>query len=416
MLTRKQLDWCYELIDQFEDSLDRDNFIPIFDSLKNSEDVDILKEFFELCDIKVPDKIVDNAYNRTSELCDEEIEYFNSVYESAYYPIEEIYQNMFDDYKTTDYNDHLAIDLEENEYLPDSMYTKIVRILDKALAEIYGEGLIYNKFLELNDNYTLLSIPSDVDKEVYWNKVGSAFNQFENETGVELFAEGRSGRHICVNNTAYNAVNYKELKQIQEGLEQEIIDYFNKKDDDLDESLNEAKQDDGAFYNQVFWEEECVEPYKPTDKILDQTAGYILKDGSIVYVDEWHGEEGNYEKSDVEFSSTHFEEDTCVRIYKEPTKQQYNTLEKFINLFLDNFGYCKIETPEEYAIIDLYNEYGETCKDSYNYDKVYFGNYDGFDAIKIIKRDFTKNESLNEHFAITNVSSTLKSNVRKYVC
>ena len=56
----------------------------------------------------------------------------------------------------------------------------------------------------------------------------------------------------------------------------------------------------------------------------EMLAGYILGDGSFVYVDEYHNEEDNpYKHLGLpEFSSTHLD-DICVRIYKEPNTIQY---------------------------------------------------------------------------------------------
>ena len=141
-----------------------------------------------------------------------------------------------------------------------------------------------------------------------------------------------------------------------------------------------------------------VETYK-SDKFEDQTAGYIGVDGSFIFVEEYHGEEDN-EYKDLglpEFSSTHYEEDVCVRIYKEPNEIQYEKLEEIIDHFLNTFSYCKVEIWDKpnknYSFYNVYSLFEGACKDSTWNEKV--GNWTGYKLVQIIKNNINK---LNEEF------------------
>ena len=106
-----------------------------------------------------------------------------------------------------------------------------------------------------------------------------------------------------------------------------------------------------------------------SNKFIDNTAGYIDEDGSFIYADEYHGESDN-EYKDLglpEFSSTHPEEDTCVRIYKEPNNIQYKKLEEIIDYYLNTYYYCKIEMGDHplgnYYFYEVYSLFEGACED-----------------------------------------------------
>lgn len=119
---------------------------------------------------------------------------------------------------------------------------------DKVRKEI--EQAIYNTkfyidtdgsgvYIELNDNHTVWNLNNENKQIEDWQAIVQAASiKFENETGVELLLLGRSGRHICVEVTAQNILNYDKLKEVQERLEQECVDEFNEK---LEESFDPDK-------------------------------------------------------------------------------------------------------------------------------------------------------------------------------
>lgn len=124
------------------------------------------------------------------------------------------------------------------------------------------------------------------------------------------------------------------------------------------------------------------------------TAGYILEDGSFYEVDEYHGEDSEYRNEGLpEYSNTVPEEDTCVRIYKEPNDKQYEKLEEIIDKYLDTEGYCKVELWNsplgEYYFYKVYSLYEGACQYE-TFDEV-VGNWTGYKLVQIIKNNIKRN-------------------------
>lgn len=126
------------------------------------------------------------------------------------------------------------------------------------------------------------------------------------------------------------------------------------------------------------------------------TAGYILENGSFYEVDEYHGEDSEYRNEGLpEYSNTHPEEDTCVRIYKEPNDEQYQKLEEIIDKYLDYEGYCKVELWNSplgnYYFYKVYSLYEGACQDdTFAFDEV-VGNWTGYKLVQIIKNNIKRN-------------------------
>lgn len=115
-------------------------------------------------------------------------------------------------------------------------YNKVIKTINNLpdLKFYMIDGIAY---LQLSDNHTLFKIDSGIDDVSYNLLIEDAAEAFESKTGVKIFGLGRSGRHICVENTPENILRYKELCDIQSELEQKVIDIANNyKLDDLDES------------------------------------------------------------------------------------------------------------------------------------------------------------------------------------
>ena len=141
---------------------------------------------------------------------------------------------------------------------------------------------------------------------------------------------------------------------------------------------------------------ENASDYVPSDEFKLYTAGYILENGSYITLDEYHAEEPEFRnKKLIEFSSTHYCDDVAVRIYKQPTEAQYNSLEKVIDSFLDEYFYCKLECEGNGPI--LYKAYClyENAVDDDGYTEQVIGNWTGWDLIKIIKKYYQNNEDLS---------------------
>ena len=152
-------------------------------------------------------------------------------------------------------------------------------------------------------------------------------------------------------------------------------------------------------YSGVLLMAELLSEYIETKEFKPYTAGYVKEDGSLIILDEYHGEDESLRDFRYpEFSNTHPEEDTCIRLYKEPNQNQYKTLEYIIDYYLDNESYCKVEiwniktnTPDFYKIYSLFEG---ACKD-YQWNEN-IGNWTGYKLIQIIKNQF-KNMNLNEY-------------------
>lgn len=126
------------------------------------------------------------------------------------------------------------------------------------------------------------------------------------------------------------------------------------------------------------------------DNFKLNTAGYIDEQGKIIYVNEYHGENKELAKNEwIEFSNTHPEEDTCIRVYKKPTDLQYKIIEQIIDLYLDNEGYCKIElwtNNKKIIYYQIFSLWENACQD-YDWNEN-VGNWTGYKLVQIIKNRF----------------------------
>ena len=83
-------------------------------------------------------------------------------------------------------------------------------------------------YLELHDNRTMWKLQrEELFGEEFYEAVSRAIQEFELITGVELYCLGRSGRHICVEDTEENRENYEYLKSEALRLEAIMIDQWN---------------------------------------------------------------------------------------------------------------------------------------------------------------------------------------------
>ena len=106
----------------------------------------------------------------------------------------------------------------------DTQVYPFVEALKKV--KFYDNG--HEMLIELSDNHTMWDITNEeIDEVIYWEVLQEYANKFEQETGVELYTEGRSGRHICVDFDVYDVLYYDYLKEVQERLEKEFVDELN---------------------------------------------------------------------------------------------------------------------------------------------------------------------------------------------
>jgi len=93
----------------------------------------------------------------------------------------------------------------------------------------------HNGSLELHANHTAWELSnqhvteqnSSAYDHLYMSLVEDACKQFEKETGVEVFMEGRSGRHVCVKDTPENSRKLTYLRNKALRLEREVVKAWN---------------------------------------------------------------------------------------------------------------------------------------------------------------------------------------------
>lgn len=104
--------------------------------------------------------------------------------------------------------------------------------VSKQLEDLIANARFYKEdgelYIQLNDNRTLYDIDNDnVDEQLYNDLLEPYFDAFEEDTGVQLYQAGRSGRHIVVKFNLENLENYDALKAEQEKQEQAFIEEVN---------------------------------------------------------------------------------------------------------------------------------------------------------------------------------------------
>lgn len=147
----------------------------------------------------------------------------SDLYEIAEYMYDESEQDL-------DYIPELE-DIQDtiNEDCNEDMYNEAVNIVKNIIESIeyYEDGR--DKFIQLSDNHTMYELNSDVEItfDQYSSLVETFLQRLQDEINVTVYALGRSGRHICIDNTFDNALNYNKYVEAQSKYEQEMIDYIN---------------------------------------------------------------------------------------------------------------------------------------------------------------------------------------------
>lgn len=142
----------------------------------------------------------------------------------------------FDDsFNFDNLDDFLEMDAQNtyclhNEYIEsDDDFEKIAKLSFQLKDELEGHTYEENQqvYLELSDSHTLWHLTEEIDIETYVFIVEDYLKQFEKMINTEVYALGRSGRHICVDYTIHNAVRFDELCKIQNTLEEELLSEIN---------------------------------------------------------------------------------------------------------------------------------------------------------------------------------------------
>ena len=162
--------------------------------------------------------------------------------------------------------------------------------------------------------------------------------------------------------------------------------------------------EDKNSYKELKESKEKLKEYIESNKLEPYTAGFIKEDGTLIVADEYEYSshygiaEDNPEivsKNYPEFSNTHPEEDTCIRLSldNEPNAVQYKKLEEIIDYYLDHENYCKAEIwgnnkPVFYKVYSLVEG---ACGD-YSWEET-LGNWSGYKIVSIIKNFYANPEN-----------------------
>lgn len=130
-----------------------------------------------------------------------------------------------------------------------------LRATMEKVIELTENTKLYEGYIELSDERTLWHIEGHISGEEYSAQVNDALSRFEEETGTKAYCLGRSGRHICVENTYANASRLDELREKQRTIENDMVEFINSHYKDYDDiSKEEAKNELDRFIS----EEELV--------------------------------------------------------------------------------------------------------------------------------------------------------------
>lgn len=86
----------------------------------------------------------------------------------------------------------------------------------------------YDGYLELHDHHTIWDINKEFSYNDYADAICSArLDMQEHFKDLKVYYLGRSGRHVCVDDTPVNRRRYHVLVEYAKKAEQKVIDFFN---------------------------------------------------------------------------------------------------------------------------------------------------------------------------------------------
>lgn len=96
--------------------------------------------------------------------------------------------------------------------------------MKKSFPTYYCEGL-RNEMLEISDNRILwkMNIQSDEEYETYLVEVEEYRSQLERHYHTPFYLCGRSGRHVCIEDTPTNRRNYCHICRKVDTIQKELI-------------------------------------------------------------------------------------------------------------------------------------------------------------------------------------------------
>jgi len=263
------------------------------------------------------------------------------------------------------------------------------------LPENFG-NLEVESHLYLGDNQ-LASLPESFGNLEVGHSLDLSFNELTSLP--ESFRNLKVGRKLWLQSNPWiiNAdfVNFCEKYEgelvLGKKLEKDITTFLKrqKKLEEWEEPSTDKHRLGGSLSDYKEDIDSSINDAVKTNSFTPYTAGYILEDGSLLVMDEYHGEV-KLREFYPEYSNTHPEEDTCVRLYGRPNEAQYKRLEEIIDYYLDHESYCKVEVWDKplgtYSFYEVYSLYEGACKYTTWDEKI--GNWTGYKLVQIIKNYF----------------------------
>lgn len=220
-------------------------------------------------------------------------------------------------------------------------FNKAIKLVQEALgnfAEHHYFDRDYNNIskngalLELNDNHTMweLNNPTLDNDDSAWQLwdaiVTDKIDEFKDSTGEELYGCGRSGRHICVEPTFENCLNFNKLQEFQENLEDAAVEEFNNyRAEEFNESRKEIHETEEEIDQHLLALVTKKKDLLTDDTIDDDTAYDLMERIDNELINSYSIEEIEKAEKLVGLDESETEDN------KEKTftiKEEFNSLEK----------------------------------------------------------------------------------------
>jgi hypothetical protein len=163
----------------------------------------------------------DMSYERLAKLARRSIgeEFYKKAFTYIYYYTYNIYINyMMDDFYEEFRNSR------ELKNMVEEMYDLLCDVkFYHGLLELSDDRIEFEKvdFSKLDTNQI-----NDIEctRQML---LDNAIKKFESKTKIDICLEGRSNRHVCIENTLKNALKFDELRQLQKEIKEEYVEKVN---------------------------------------------------------------------------------------------------------------------------------------------------------------------------------------------
>lgn len=108
--------------------------------------------------------------------------------------------------------------------------------MNSPVGDIYENNIYYDDklrkdMLQLSDERLLWKIENDNFDETKWNLYcQDLVDSFEETYNTEIYLLGRSGRHVCVDNTVENKLRFYDMQKTVEDMQKELVYEFSNND------------------------------------------------------------------------------------------------------------------------------------------------------------------------------------------